>query len=99
MRKKLFNPKKNTWVDHEIAIAVYTHKSVCLCGFPALDVNVPLGKRYRVLVTTITNKGMSWKCGGCGTTLLVPALLAEDEMGLYKALPLGIFNPQSEWHL
>ncbi len=95
MRKKLFSGKKGKWEDHEIAVAVYSHKSVCSCGFPLLKESVPLGKRYTVVVDTI-GKG-TLKCGGCGATSSLPCLHAADGTGFYSALPVGIFNPQSEW--
>src|SRR5260370_36019598 len=96
MRKRLYSPRKRAFVNYEIVVAVYTNKSVCSCGFPILKENVPIGRRYNVVVDTIGDGTL--ECGGCGATSSLPCILAEDGgSGFYKALPVAIFNPQSEW--
>lgn len=97
MRKKLWNYNEQRFIEYELAIATYTHKSVCSCGFPALNESVPLGRRYRAVVETIRQTDMG--CGGCGRIFPVDVVNVqrEDEMGDYFPIPLAVLNPKEQW--
>lgn len=45
--------------------AKYVKRSICSCGFPALNEKVPLGTMYEVTNDTIIDQEFTFICGGC----------------------------------
>ena len=71
--------------------AKYVKRSVCECGYPALDESVPLGKLYLVDPATIQPGGVL--CGGCGKTSHCELIEVWDEgAGRQATLPAGILQ-------
>jgi len=69
--------------------------SLCECGFPALNEDVPLGKQYRVeegLRVPIT-----WTCGGCNKTRELEAVFVYPDPGAVEGgfLPVALFRPNN----
>lgn len=97
MKRVMFDPVTGKTKECDIAFATYSNVSVCPCGFTALKETVRLGRKYRVVLDSINT--MIFGCGGCGKTHRVPAILAQEHQrpGYYFYLPVGIFNPRSEW--
>lgn len=96
----MFNSGTCQMEEHEIGIATYRNRSVCQCGFPALNETVPIEKKYRAIVGS--GRLMNMQCGGCRQMFELKMILVEDHdhrPGFYLRLPLDIFNPESEWEL
>ena len=73
--------------------AIYRTRSVCPCGFPALDDYIPLGQVYVVYPETIRDGGML--CGGCHAHLRLKLIQADQSCGIFLTrgwLPLGVFE-------
>jgi hypothetical protein len=81
--------------------AIYSHRSLCPCGHPALRDDVPLGTVYEV---NPARKAMFvFCCGGCGHCIDLPGIYVEARgKGSGGYLPSGIFeidegqSPQGE---
>lgn len=101
MKKQLtnlgFGDGKGQLKEYEIRTATYKNRSVCSCGFPALNETVPLEKKYLAVVGS--GMPMMWQCGGCHEMFAIEAVLVEDMRGVFLRLPRDIFNPESEWEL
>ena len=51
-------------------------RSICTCGFPAIDPIIPDGKIYLVDVSKV--KRVEWICGGCRKNFMIECYYAAD---------------------
>jgi len=70
--------------------AKYVKRSVCECGFPALEESTPMGKLY----TAYRNQVATFKmiCGGCRKSLTLKFITVDDGQKPLGMLPLEIFE-------
>ena len=68
--------------------------SLCACGFPVLNTDIPLGTEYEVDQNDAYEGAMI--CGGCGTQILVTLIYAAQRGSSAPGfIPQEIFNSGS----
>ena len=71
--------------------AVFVRYSICICGFPILRDDVPIGAEYEV--DPLNTASCTVKCGGCGKENRVVAVWVFSRAGKRAGyLPLEIFE-------
>lgn len=79
--------------NSEISVKLKVSKlSICDCGFPVLRDEIGLGAEYTIYPDSIED-GWKFICGGCGATIEVAIVLADQAPGKPPMpLPLSIFD-------
>lgn len=89
MKRQLRNLNTGEVQEYEIAVLPYITKSICECGHPVMRDEIELGREYEVI---IDRRKATFTCGGCNKTFEVETVLARQNNGVWRGLPVGIFE-------
>lgn len=77
--------------------AKYVRESLCDCGYHALNDNIPLGKQYTVIPSSLKNATLI--CGGCAKPTTIKAILAwDDDANAFAWFPAEVLELQECIH-